>query len=71
MSWISSVDHESKSLALAQTLPVVYVVDDDASIRESLEALIRCEGWQPETFACAAEFLARPRVHAPVAWCST
>jgi FixJ family two-component response regulator len=34
-------------------------------VRESLELLIRCEGWQPETFASAQEFLARPRVLAP------
>lgn len=45
--------------------PVVFVVDDDVSVRESLELLIRCAGWQPETFASAQEFLARPRVHAP------
>src|SRR6202167_3371333 len=41
--------------------PIVFVVDDDVSVRESLELLIRCEGWQPETFASAREFLARPR----------
>ena len=29
--------------------PIVFVVDDDVSVRESLELLIRCEGWQPET----------------------
>src|ERR1700751_4863279 len=45
--------------------PIVFVVDDDISVRESLELLIRCEGWQPETFASAQEFLARPRVLAP------
>lgn len=45
--------------------PVVFVVDDDISVRESLESLIRCEGWQPETFACAEEFLAHPRMPAP------
>jgi FixJ family two-component response regulator len=45
--------------------PVVFVVDDDVSVRESLEALIRCEGWQPEVFASATEFLARPRPHTP------
>jgi FixJ family two-component response regulator len=45
--------------------PIVFVVDDDISVRESLELLIRCEGWQPETFASAREFLARPRVFAP------
>jgi FixJ family two-component response regulator len=44
---------------------IVFVVDDDVSVRESLESLIRCEGWQPETFASAQEFLDFPRVHIP------
>jgi FixJ family two-component response regulator len=44
---------------------VVFVVDDDLSVRESLESLLRCEGWQPETFASAQEFLAHPRAHVP------
>ena len=43
----------------------MFVVDDDVSVRESLELLIRFAGWQPETFASAQEFLARPRVLAP------
>jgi DNA-binding NtrC family response regulator len=37
--------------------PTVFVVDDDLSVRESLELLIRSEGWRPETFASAEEFL--------------
>ena len=45
--------------------PIVFVVDDDVSVRESLEALIRSEGWETETFASAEAFLARPRVFAP------
>jgi FixJ family two-component response regulator len=45
--------------------PVVFVVDDDVSVRESLESLIRCMGWQAQTFASAQEFLSRPRVRAP------
>ncbi len=45
--------------------PIVFVVDDDVSVRESLESLIRCEGWQPETFTSAQEFLAYPRVRIP------
>jgi FixJ family two-component response regulator len=48
--------------ATLQVTPVVFVVDDDVSIRESLELLIRCAGWEPETFASAQEFLARPRL---------
>jgi FixJ family two-component response regulator len=50
---------------MSHATPIVFVVDDDVSVRESLEALIRCEGWQPETFASAQEFLSRPRVIAP------
>jgi len=45
--------------------PVVVVVDDDVSVRESLELLIRCAGWQPETFASSQKFLARPRISVP------
>jgi len=45
--------------------PIVFVVDDDVSVRESLELLVRCEGWRPETFASAQEFLNYPRVHIP------
>jgi FixJ family two-component response regulator len=45
--------------------PIVFVVDDDISVRESLELLIRCAGWQPEMFASAQEFLDRPRVPVP------
>jgi FixJ family two-component response regulator len=37
--------------------PAVFVVDDDVSVRESLELLIRCAGWQVETFASALGFL--------------
>jgi FixJ family two-component response regulator len=50
---------------MADVTPVVFVVDDDLSVRESLESLIRFEGWQPETFASAQEFLSYPRVYAP------
>jgi FixJ family two-component response regulator len=45
--------------------PIVFVVDDDVSVRESLELLIRTEGWKPETFASAQEFLARSRPAVP------
>jgi FixJ family two-component response regulator len=43
----------------------VFVVDDDISVRESLELMIRCAGWQPEIFASAQEFLIHPRVVIP------
>jgi FixJ family two-component response regulator len=45
--------------------PLVFVVDDDVSVRESLELLIRYEGWEPEIFASANEFLSRPRPLVP------
>jgi FixJ family two-component response regulator len=49
----------------SQPQPVVFVVDDDVSVRESLELLIKFAGWQPETFASAKDFLARPRTTTP------
>src|SRR5438034_613943 len=49
----------------SQAAPLVFVVDDDISVRESLELLIQAAGWKSETFASAEEFLARPRVLAP------
>jgi len=52
-------------LAMPDATPIVFVVDDDVSVRESLELLIRCEGWQPEIFASAQEFLDYPRVLVP------
>jgi FixJ family two-component response regulator len=45
--------------------PIVFIVDDDISVRESLELLIRSQSWQAETFESAKEFLGRPRVLVP------
>ena len=45
--------------------PVVFVVDDDVSVRESLELLIRSAGWLPKTFESAQAFLSRPRALVP------
>ncbi len=53
------------SCSMPHANPVVFVVDDDISVRESLEAMIKHAGWRPETFATAREFLARPRGSAP------
>jgi len=50
---------------VAQPTPIVFVVDDDVSVREALEGLIGLEGWQVETFASAEAFLSRPRVFVP------
>lgn len=49
----------------SQQKPIVFVVDDDVSVRESLELLLEFAGWQPETFSSAADFLARPRTTTP------
>jgi FixJ family two-component response regulator len=46
---------------MSHATPVVFVVDDDVSVRESLELLISCAGWRPETFSSAQEFLEHPR----------
>src|SRR5262245_56660274 len=45
--------------------PIVFIVDDDVSVRRALELLIESAGWIPETFASAQEFLRRPRVATP------
>jgi FixJ family two-component response regulator len=45
--------------------PIVFIVDDDISIREALELLIRRAGWRPQTFATARDFLASPRSAVP------
>ena len=56
--------HDLELLSV-QATPVVFVVDDDASVRESLEAMIHFAGLRAETYACARDFLERPRVRAP------
>src|ERR1700678_370030 len=50
---------------MSDLTPVVFVVDDDVSVRESLESLIRCERWLPKTFASAQNILDYPRVNVP------
>jgi FixJ family two-component response regulator len=50
---------------MASVTPIVFVVDDDISVRESLELLIADAGWRPDLCASAQEFLARPRPLCP------
>jgi FixJ family two-component response regulator len=50
---------------MANATAIVFVVDDDISIRESLELLIQNAGWQAEVFASAQEFLSRPGATVP------
>ena len=50
---------------MSHATPIVFVVDDDISVRESLELLISNAGWVPETFESAQDFLARQRPYVP------
>jgi FixJ family two-component response regulator len=61
----ASFFNESRSSLMSPDTPIVFVVDDDISVRESLEILICCAGWRSEVFATAQQFLARPRVFVP------
>jgi FixJ family two-component response regulator len=54
-------------LTMPDVPAIVFVVDDDISVRESLELLVKSAGWQPQTFVSAREFLSRP--HPPVPCC--
>jgi FixJ family two-component response regulator len=65
MNSASSASHKSPPPLISRGTPIVYVVDDDISVRESLESLIRFAGWQPQIFASAQEFLPRPPVFVP------
>src|SRR5215468_7995428 len=60
-----TLGHAVRSSAMSIAKPIVFVVDDDVSVRESLELLIQNEGWLPKTFASAQEFLDCPRALVP------
>jgi FixJ family two-component response regulator len=65
MSSPGEAGSESQAPAISRDAPVVFVVDDDVSVRESLELLILSAGLQPETFASAEDFLGRSRIDGP------
>ena len=52
-------------LTMPDVPPIVFVVDDDVSVRESLESLIKTAGWRAEAFPSGPDFLSRPRVRVP------
>ena len=60
MSVAQVMSRELESLYVSDSAPIVFVVDEDSSVRESLKSLIYCGGWETETFASAHEFLIRP-----------
>jgi FixJ family two-component response regulator len=61
----STLNHESNASCMLGAVPIVFVVDDDVSVRESLELLIQGAGCRAETFASAEAFLSRPRFLTP------
>jgi FixJ family two-component response regulator len=65
MTFASGNGSQMTSQLIPGTPPIVFVIDDDISVRESLEGLIRLEGLEVQTFNSAQEFLARPRTSAP------
>jgi FixJ family two-component response regulator len=56
---------EAENFPMTESPSIVFVVDDDISVRESLEQLLHHEGLGVETFALAQEFLNRPLVTVP------
>ena len=56
---------QSRISGASRATPVVFVIDDDISVRESLELMVQASGWRAETFPSAQEFLARPRALVP------
>jgi FixJ family two-component response regulator len=65
MNAARTLSHEVGALPMSSAIPIVFIVDDDVSVRESLELLVRDENWKPETFASAQEFLDHPRKRVP------
>jgi len=65
MSPAGTLDQKMGSSPMATAKPIVFVVDDDEWVRESLQTLIEEEGWQPETFESAQKFLDHPRASIP------
>jgi FixJ family two-component response regulator len=65
MSSAHALGHQLGLPSIPNVTPIVFVVDGDISVRESLELVIRCEGWQPEAFESAQEFIGRTRPLVP------
>jgi FixJ family two-component response regulator len=65
MTLTDAVEHEMRSSIMPPLKPIVFVVDDDISVRESLELLIGTAGWHPELFASAQAFLDHPPASVP------
>lgn len=65
MNSARTTNYQTHALPMSTAIPIVFIVDDDISVRESLELLVRNENWKPETFVSAQEFLVHPRKLVP------
>jgi FixJ family two-component response regulator len=65
MHLAQTFDHQLGLPSMPNVTPIIFVIDEDIYVRESLAASISSEGWQAETFASAREFLAWPRPLVP------
>ena len=65
MNSVRTFGHSVGVSPMSTMMPTVFIVDDDISVRESLEVLVRTENWNPEIFASAQEFLNHPRTSVP------
>ena len=65
MNSVRTFGHSVGVSPMSTMMPTVFIVDDDISVRESLEVLVRTENWNPEIFASAQEFLDHPRNTVP------
>ena len=65
MNSLSVVNEKAVCMPAGASDPTVFVIDDDLSVRESLQSLLASAGWQTETFASASQFLERPRILSP------
>lgn len=64
-SSVHAFDHHVALTLVPKIQPIVFVLDDDISVRKSLEQLIRREGWQPKLLESAEQFIAQPRLPVP------
>ena len=60
-----TLEEQDRPSDMSDAREIVFVVDDDVSVRESLEALIEFAGWESRTFETAKEFLAEPPATGP------
>ena len=65
MALAEAIEHEMGRSTIPPAKSIVFVVDDDISVRESLELLIHAAGWHPELFASAQAFLDHPPASVP------